>query len=57
MEIIEVAGEVLRLTDPEQAGKYVVQVKGEVHGLAQGDHQGVTMNFGTPGKSSDEGRF
>jgi hypothetical protein len=34
---------------PQTRQKYAVQVRGDVHGLAQGDNQTVTMNFGTPG--------
>jgi hypothetical protein len=36
----------------QSAQKYSVRVRGDVHGLAQGDNQNITMNFGTPSKGS-----
>ena len=47
-EIIRAAQKVMALVDPQQAakGKYNAQVVGNVYGLAQGDHQQVTMTFG-----------
>jgi hypothetical protein len=47
-EIVRAAQKLLTLVDPQQAavGKYNVQIAGNVRGLAQGDHQTVTMNFG-----------
>jgi hypothetical protein len=39
----------MQLVQPQQAalGKYNVQITGEVHGFAQGDHQTVHINFGS----------
>jgi carbonic anhydrase len=53
-EIIKAAQKLMSLIDPQQAakGKYNVQIAGNVYGLAQGDHQQVTMNFG--GKQPEE---
>lgn len=52
LEIIQAAQQLLTLMHPEQAakGKYVVQVKGNVQGLVQGDHAQVNMTFGEPSK-------
>jgi hypothetical protein len=46
-EIMLAAQHLLSLTNPQQAaaGKYNVQISGSVRGLAQGDHQQVTMTF------------
>jgi hypothetical protein len=47
-EIITAAQKLMGLLDPQQAaaGKYNVQIAGNVQGLAQGDYQHVEMNFG-----------
>jgi hypothetical protein len=46
--IVKAAQQLMSLVDPQQAasGKYNVQITGNVQGLAQGDHQQVTMTFG-----------
>jgi hypothetical protein len=46
-KIIEAAQKLMALVDPQQAaaGKYNIQIAGNVQGLAQGDHQHVEMNF------------
>ena len=46
--IIKAAQKLMAQVDPKQAaaGRYNVQVTGNVQGLAQGDYQQVTMNFG-----------
>ena len=48
-EIIDTAQRVMTLVQPQQAaqGKYNVQITGNVHGFASGDHQTVHMNFRT----------
>lgn len=53
--IIEAAQKVMTLVQPQQAavGKYNVQITGNVQGLAQGDHQQVTLNFGDEPKGGD----
>lgn len=53
-EIIQAAQQLLALIHPEQAakGKYVVQIKGNVQGLVQGDHTQVQMHFGDAPKES-----
>ena len=48
-EIVQAAQKLHSLIQPQQAAmgnKYNVQITGDVHGYAQGDHQQVTMNFG-----------
>ena len=47
-DIIEAAQKLMAQVDPKQAaaGRYNVQVTGNVQGLAQGDYQQVTINFG-----------
>lgn len=51
-KIIAAAQQVMTLVDPKQAaaGKYNVQITGNVQGLVQGDHAKVTMNFNDPPK-------
>ncbi|GGU99150.1 hypothetical protein GCM10010260_39210 [Streptomyces filipinensis] len=47
--IIAAAARVLQVAEPEQAaGTNVLHVAGDIHGLAQGNGQTVTMNFGAP---------
>ena len=50
-EIIAAAGELMRLARPGtvQAGKYNLQITGDVHGLAAGDNQHVEMTFRSDG--------
>lgn len=45
--ILRAAQEVMSLIDPTQAiaGKYNIQISGNVQGLAQGDYQKVEMSF------------
>jgi hypothetical protein len=47
-EIVSAAQKLMGLLDPQQAsaGKYNVQIAGNVQGFAQGDYQHVEMNFG-----------
>lgn len=46
-EIVGAAQTLMSLIDPQQAaaGRYQVQIMGNVQGLAQGDHQHVEMTF------------
>jgi hypothetical protein len=46
-EIVRAAQTLMSLIDPQQAaaGRYQVQIMGNVQGLAQGDHQHVEMTF------------
>jgi hypothetical protein len=47
-EIVAAAQRLMALVEPEQAaaGRFTVNVSGDVQGLVQGDHATVTMNFG-----------
>jgi len=47
--LLEAARAMLAKADPggKVAARYQLNVAGDVHGLAQGDHQHVTMTFGT----------
>lgn len=55
-ELLAAARALLKLADADGsvARRYALQVGGDVHGLVQGDHATVTMNFGT--LSRGEGR-
>ncbi|MFF3846185.1 hypothetical protein [Streptomyces sp. NPDC002328] len=48
-EVLDAAAALVRLSAGSRVvQKYGLQVDGDVHGLAQGDQQHVTMHFGTP---------
>lgn len=50
-EIVAAAAELMRLAGPEvaQVGKYNLQIKGNVQGLAAGDNQHVQITFRSDG--------
>ena len=50
--IIKAAQRVMTLVNPQQAamGQYIVQITGNVQGIAQGDYQHVEMTFGSDPK-------
>ncbi len=47
-EVVRAARDLLAEADPDGVAtkKYSLLIKGDVHGLVQGDHNSVTMNFG-----------
>jgi hypothetical protein len=51
-KIIQAAQKLMELVDPRQAaaGKYIVQISGNVQGLVQGDNAKVEMHFEDPPK-------
>jgi hypothetical protein len=51
-KIIQAAQKLMELVDPKQAaaGKYIVQISGNVQGLVQGDNAKVEMHFNEPPK-------